>query len=66
MTDHAQNVYRYAASAMDESETNGQATDLLIDAAAFAISENGGTLEEAIERLKESVETFQNTSAVTH
>ena len=66
MSEHAQNVYRYAASAMDESETNRQAADLLIDAAAFAISENGATLEDAIERLKESVEMFQNTGAVTH
>ena len=61
MTDereYPEQIYKYSASAIAECETHKQAVDLLIDAAAMVISEGGGTVESAIERLKESAETF--------
>lgn len=51
-------IYQYAMSAIDDSDTPHQAMDLLVDAAAMVISEGGGTLEVALDRIKESTETF--------
>ena len=59
-TTHAERVYRFGASAMDECDSREQATALLIDAAALAISKGGGTLYDAIDRLRDAVSVFDS------
>lgn len=69
MTDereYPEQIYKYSSSAIAECETHEQAVGLLIDAAAMVISEGGGTVEDAIERIKESAETFVDAEIVAN
>ncbi len=57
---YAQTVVRVARIASDECDTQEQCIDLLCDATALLISECSTTLEQAIERLKESAPVFED------
>jgi hypothetical protein len=63
-TGYAEQVCKYTSSAIEDCETKQAALDLLIDAAAFIVSEGGGTVEDAIERIKESAQTFAEAGEV--
>lgn len=58
--EYAALINSFAAAAAQETETGEQAVDLLADAAAFAATAHGVSMQQIMDRIQESFPVFSD------